>query len=132
MNRDWYKPLLWLMWLALPSAALNYWRAWDQLPMRMAVHFDANSQPNGWTSRAGAAQVGLSIMGVLLIFFTIGGLIARARKPEAAWPMLFVFYVVLGIVWYGNNSIVNWNLRSNDRAPHSELMPLEFPSKLDS
>ena len=32
MNRDWYKPLVWLMWVALPATALNYWRAWDQLP----------------------------------------------------------------------------------------------------
>ena len=32
MNRNWYKPLVWLMWLALPATALNYWRAWEQLP----------------------------------------------------------------------------------------------------
>ena len=53
-----YKPLVWLMWLALPITALNYWRNWDRLPMRMAVHFDANWQPNGYTSREGAADAG--------------------------------------------------------------------------
>ena len=47
MNRDSYKTLTWLMWLALPTTGLNYWLAWDRLPYRMAVHFDANWQPNG-------------------------------------------------------------------------------------
>ena len=47
MKRDWYTLATWLMWLALPITALNYWRVWDRLPARMAVHFDANWQPNG-------------------------------------------------------------------------------------
>ncbi len=110
MNRNWYKPLVWLMWLALPATALNYWRAWEQLPMRMAVHFDANRQPNGYTSREGALELGLGIMAVMLILFTAGALAARAMKPGGAWPLLVVFYVVLGFVGYGNYSIVRFNL----------------------
>ena len=105
-----YKWFLLAMWLALPVSALNYWRAWDQLPARMAVHFDANWQPNGYTSREGALQLGLGIMVVMLVLFTVAGLIAGAVKPNAAWPMLAVFYVVLGFVFYGNYSIVKFNL----------------------
>jgi hypothetical protein len=119
MTRQVYKPLLLLMWLALLTSALNYWRAWDQLPARMAVHFDANWQPNGYTSKEGAVELGLGIMAVILVLFTVAGLIAHALKPAAAWPMLIVFYVVLAVIWYGNYSIVKFNL--NARQVHSEL-----------
>src|SRR5271169_6612886 len=101
-----YKSLVWLMWLALPITALNYWRNWDYLPMRMAVHFDADWQPNGYTSREGALELGLGIMAFILVVSTVGLLIAHAMKPAAAWPLLVVFYVVLGFLWFGNNSIV--------------------------
>jgi hypothetical protein len=110
MKRDFYKPLVGLMWLALPVTALTYWRAWDHLPARMAVHFNANWQPNGYTTREGAIELGLGIMIVTLLLFTVGGLVVRALNPAVSWPMLAVFYVVLGFVWFGNNSIVEWNL----------------------
>lgn len=110
MLRQLYKPMLIVMWLALVSSALNYWRAWDQLPARMAVHFDADWQPNGYTSKEAAVELGLGIMAVMLVLFTVAGLIAHALKPAAAWPMLVVFYVVLAVTWYGNYSIVKFNL----------------------
>ena len=120
MTRQVYKPLLLLMWLALITNALNYWRAWDQLPARMAVHFDANWQPNGYTSKEGAVELGLGIMAVILVLFTVAGLIAHALRPAAAWPMLVVFYAVLAVTWYGNYSIVKFNL--NAQQVHSELV----------
>jgi len=125
MLRSWYKPLIWVMWLVFLATALNYWRTWDQLPERMAVHFDANWQPNGYTSKLGAAELGLGIMAVLVLLFTIAGLIAHALKPSAAWPMLVLFYVVLGFLWYGNNSIIKFNL--NSQPAHSELVGPRLP-----
>lgn len=110
MRRNWYKPLLALMWLTLMTSALNYWRVWDRLPDRMAVHFDANWQPNGFTSKEASVELGLGIMVVILVLFTVAGLIAHAMKPAAAWPMLVAFYLVLGMIWYGNYSIVKFNL----------------------
>jgi len=130
MNRDWYKMLVWLMWVALPATALNYWRAWDQLPARMAVHFDANWQPNGYTSREGSLMLGLGIMGVMLILFTLSTLIARALKPAASWPVLAVSYVLLGFLCYGNYSIVKFNL--NPPPAHSELVGPHSPALRDS
>ena len=62
----------------LPITALNYWRAWDQLPARMAVHFDANWQPNGYTSREGALMLGLGIMACHAALVH-GGRLDRAR-----------------------------------------------------
>jgi len=105
------------MWLALPVTALKYWRAWDRLPARMAVHFNANWRPNGYTSREGSLLLGLGIMVAMLILFTVVGLLVRAMNPPASGPMLVVFYVVLGFLWFGNNSIVDWNLRQPASAP---------------
>lgn len=120
MFRTVYKPLVMLMWLALPISAWEYRRVWDQLPLRMAVHFDANWQPNGYTSREGALYLGLGIMACMLVMFTVTALIIHAMKPSAAWPALLISYVVLGFCWYANHSIVNFNLNANPT--HSELM----------
>jgi uncharacterized membrane protein len=110
MTRSWFKPLVALMWLALPLSAWGYWHTWDRLPARMAVHFDKNFQPNGYTSKEGSVELGLGIMAVMLVLFTIAALIAYAMKPNASWPMLMIFFVVLGFLWYGNYSIVKFNL----------------------
>ncbi len=123
MNSKFYKPALGIMWLALPITALKYWRAWDRLPARMAVHFDANWQPNGYTTREGALELGLGIMVVMLILFTVGGFAARALNPAASWPMLVASYVVLGFIWFGNNSIVQWNLAKGSQAPVNVQVP---------
>jgi hypothetical protein len=130
MKRDSYTLATWLMWFALPITALNYWRAWNQLPARMAVHFDANWQPNGYTSREGSLMLGLGIMAVMLVLFTVSALIARALKPSALWPVLIVSYVALGFLWFGNHSIVNFNLSA--QPAHSELVGPNSPATRNS
>ena len=125
MLRSAYKPMLLLMWLALVASALGYWGSWDRLPARMAVHFDKNFDPNGYSSREGAAEIGLGIMAVMVLLFTIAGLIAHAMKPVAAWPMLLFFYVVVGILWYGNYSVLRFNL--NRMAPHPPPVNMTIP-----
>jgi hypothetical protein len=113
------------MWLFLVSTAFNYWRAWDELPERMAVHFDANWQPNGYTSREGALYLGLGILSFMLVLFTVGALITHAQKPSAFWPILIFFYAILGVCWYGNDSIIRFNLHS--LAPHPPPVSLIAP-----
>jgi hypothetical protein len=132
MEREWHKPpawLIWMMWLALPITALEYRQNWDQLPARMAVHFDANWNPNGFTSRQGALDLGLGIMVTMLVLFTIGAFAARALKRSSAWPLLVAFYVVLGVLWYGNHSIIEFNLKS--RSPHAHAVRAESPVSRD-
>jgi len=75
-------------------------------------------------------MLGLSIMVVMLLLYTVAGLIVRAQKPSASWSMLVGFYVVLGFLWFGNNSIVEWNL--NPPPSHSELMGANSPAARDS
>ncbi len=120
MKRDWYKAAVWLMWLAPATTFLHYWRAWDQLPARIAVHFDANWQPNGYTSREGSLMLAMGIMIFVVLTFTIAALITRAQKPSASVPMLIVFYLSLTALWLANNWIVQRNL--NSQPAHSELV----------
>ena len=130
MQRRAYKTAVLLMWLALPTSAWEYRTTWNQLPDRMTVHFDANWQPNGYTSREGALELGLGIMVVMLVMFTLATLIIHALKPGAAWPALLMAYVVLGFCWYGNHSIVRFNL--NVQPAHSELVGSSSPAMSDS
>lgn len=125
MNRGYTLATL-VMWLVLPTTALSYWQVWDRLPMRMAVHFDANWQPNGYTSREGALYLGLGIMVSMLVLFTVTALIVRTLKPSASWPVLVVAYVTLGFCWFGNHSIVDFNL--NAQPAHSELVGPNSPA----
>ena len=126
MNGSWYKPAILVMWLPLPITALNYWRAWDHLPMRMAVHFDASWQPNGYTSRQGSLTAALAMLAFMQVTFTLSFFIVRAQKPSAAWPMLVFFYVFLGFFWYVNNWILEFNLHT--RPAHSELVGPNSPA----
>lgn len=130
MNRSWYKWAVILMWMALPTSAWTYWRVWDHLPARMAVHFDANWQPNGYTTPEGALRLGLGIMLVMLVIFTVATLTIFYLKPVAVWPALLISYVAVGFCWYGNYSIVKFNL--NAQAAHSELVGTISPAHRDS
>jgi len=114
----------------VPITALKSWRAWDQLPARMAVHFDANWQPNGYTSREESLMLGLGIMAVMLVLFTVAALSATALKPSASWPVLVISYVVLGFLWFGNHGIVDFN--PNPQPAHSELVGPNSPATSNS
>jgi hypothetical protein len=54
------------------------------------------------------------------VLFTIAALSARSLKPSASWPVLLVSYVVLGFCWFGNHSIIDFNLSA--QPAHSELV----------
>src|SRR5208282_2859948 len=118
-----FRAAAWFTWLALPLTALNYWRAWDRLPMRMAVHFDINWQPNGWTSREGALMLALGSTAFILVIFTIASYatLRTASSGLAMWGMVAVFYSALGFVYFVNNWIVDRNLSPQQPAPLSEL-----------
>jgi len=130
MPRKVYKSLVAVMWLLLPASALEYWRGWDRLPARMAVHFNANFEPNGYTSREGALMLGLGIMAVMLILCTVAALAAYALKPAASGPALLISYVVLGFIWFGNHSIIEFNLKS--QPARSELVGTISPGTRNS
>jgi hypothetical protein len=104
MTLDAFTLATWSLWLAIPTTALDYWRAWDRLPTRVAVHFDASFRPDGWTSREGALTLGLLVITFIVVVSTVAALVTRARKRSSAWTVLIVSYLSLGAVW----AVTNW------------------------
>src|ERR1022692_1512315 len=131
MERKPFQIVAGLTWLALPLTALNYWRAWDRLPMRVAVHFDVNWQPNGWTSRGGALMLALGTTTFLLVIFTVAFDVIRnaAISSLSRWAVVAVFCIVLGFVYFVNNWIVDRNLKGQQPARLGEWM---VPRNLDA
>jgi len=123
MHRKLFLATIAVAWLALPLTALNYSRAWDRLPMRIAVHFDANWQPNGWTSREGSRTLALGMTAFLLVAFTISAYAARrvGTSNLSQWALIAIFYVVLGVVYYVNDWIVKRNFQPGSK-PFTELI----------
>ena len=128
MNRKVFQTFTWLMWLALPLTALRYWLAWDHLPLRMATHFDINWQPNGWMTRQVSLRFALGITLFLLVVFT--GVMSAIQKRKSSgtfsWVLLGFFYLILGIAYFANSSVLEYNL-SGQRivlGPVMALVPL--------
>jgi len=111
MNRR-TQAVTWLMWLVLPLTALRFWWAWDRLPARMATHFNAAGQPNGWMPREAALEFGLGITVVFLVVFTVISYVLQKQKVSdaGAWALLGLFAVVVGVIYQGNSSIIDYNL----------------------
>jgi hypothetical protein len=124
MNRRAFQFLTWLAWLILPLIALRYWQVWDELPLRLATHFNANGQPNGWMSRDAALWFGLGITVLLLVVFTVVLLViysARQADP-ASWAVLAFSYFVLGFVFVGNNRVLEYNLNGTSMQLGSSVL----------
>jgi len=66
MNRRPFQFAIALLWLTLPLVAIQYWCVWDQLPARMATHFNAAGQPNGWMSREVALEFDVGMVAFLI------------------------------------------------------------------
>jgi len=109
MNRGPWKLAIALLWLSLPLAALRYWMVWDRLPARMATHFNALNQPNGWMSREGSLIFTLVLVAFILTLFTV--ILTRIRRPDAtAWAVLGMFYVLVGFFYWISDSVLRYNL----------------------
>ncbi len=104
-----YRTMVALLWLALPLTAVQFWTVWNKLPARMASHFGAAGQPNGWMSRESLVIFSLVLLTFLLATFT--WVLTRVRKPDPlAWSLLAMFYVAAGVLLSVNSSVLNYNL----------------------
>jgi len=115
MERRLFQIAAGLAWLALPLTAVKFWLAWDRLPARIAVHFDVNWQPNGWTSREGALMLALGVTTFLLAIFTVACYAAcrTGSSSLSRWALVAIFYAVLGFVYYINAWIVDRNFNGS-------------------
>lgn len=113
MNRRLFTILTALMWLALPLTALRYGQVWDQLPLRMATHFVANGQPNGWMPREVSLYFALGLTAFTLVIFTAIAFVLLKQKaqPDASsFALLGFFYLIQAFVFHVNDSVLNYNL----------------------
>ena len=113
MNRKLFTILTALMWISLPLTALRYWQVWDQLPARMATHFAANRQANGWMSRDVSLYYALVVTAVTLVVFTGIALLVLRLKAEldtSSFALLAFFCLIQGFVFYVNNGILDYSL----------------------
>ncbi len=113
MNRKTFTIGAALMWVALPLTAVRYAQVWSELPIRMATHFAADGKANGWMSRETALYFGLGLTAFVLVIFTFIALVILKQKrvPDpSASAILGFFYLMLGCVFYVNNSIIQHNL----------------------
>jgi hypothetical protein len=109
MDSKSYRTMTALLWMALPLTVLQFWTVWNQLPARMASHFGAVGQPNGWMSREALAIFFLVLLTFLLATFT--WVLTRVRNPDTlAWALLAMFYVVVGVLLSVNSAMLKYNL----------------------
>jgi len=127
MNRTLWKALVATIWLALPAIALSYWLAWDRLPSRLATHFDAAGRANGWMPPENSFVFGLGVTAVMLVIFTIILTLGRNRGAFS-WAMLGFSYVLVGVMVYANESILNYNLQGNPVRPWPVLIAVVIAS----
>jgi hypothetical protein len=97
-----------MQWLVLPAIAVIYARAWNQLPARLATHFDFNNQPNGWMSREGSLIFSL-VMATIFALLGSWALLRIARPGVAAWALMSFFYVILGTLLWATTSVIAYN-----------------------
>ena len=128
MNRKYLQLFTWLIWLTLPLTALRYWLVWDRLPLRMATHFAANGQPNGWMSRQVSFHFALGITAFMLAVFTVVSLAAQkaGAPPSVSWAALSLSYVIQAILYWANSSVLGYNLNGDPLVlgPVIALLPL--------
>lgn len=112
MNRTYFKFGIVLMWLALPLTALRYWMAWDQLPVRLATHFNGAGQPNGWMTREASLTFALVLTLILLVVFSVMLYLAQVKsvQSQTAWVLMAFFYLIMAVLYRVNASIVDFSL----------------------
>jgi hypothetical protein len=98
-----------LIWLAVPTMAAMYAMSWQELPARLATHFDLANRPNGWMSR----DVSLTFSLVMGIFIAGSAtlILSRVKRPDpAAWALLVLFYVIMGTLLWAEEAIIAYNV----------------------
>ena len=112
MNRKIFQIGMALQWLVLPLLALRYWLVWDQLPGSIATHFNGAGQANGWMTPGQSLAFTLGLSAFLLTVFTVFLYVMQKKNAAEAmsWAFLGLSYLLLGVIFYGNESILAYNL----------------------
>jgi len=75
----------WIVPLAFLGAAAAYLAlAWDRIPPRWPVHWDAFGRPNGWSERTPAGVYGIVALGAVLVLVVQAPLLLPLSAAEGA------------------------------------------------
>jgi uncharacterized membrane protein len=110
MEMDAFTKWLLALWLALPTTALNYWLAWNRLPARIAVHYDASGRANSWASPGEVRTLSLWVLVFVLAVVTGTGYLVAYLRSDRAKPALILIYLSVGLLWVALNGFVWFNL----------------------
>lgn len=109
MNRRLWHFGIALLWAVIPAIYFQYQSVWNRLPVRMATHFNASGQPNGWATRESSMWFIVGVAAFVVVLATI--LLARIRRPDvASWGVLFMFGVTLAILYMASGAVIGYNL----------------------
>jgi hypothetical protein len=108
MTRTSWRSSALLPWLALPLMLLRYWQLQDALPQRIAVHFNANNVPNGWSETGNFVFGFLGMTVGVLALFTVLNLLPKKPK-NFAWVLLIVAYGISAVMCLAFIGILEFN-----------------------
>ena len=110
-----------LQWLSLPVMVLLFGSVWQQLPSRVATHFDLAGQPNGWMTREEAVVVLLGVATAVLI--TTTWVLSRVTEMDAtAWGLIALGYIIQSALIWAGQSIIDYNVHGKPLHPGPILL----------
>jgi hypothetical protein len=94
-----------VIWILSGALIVKLLSAWEQLPDRVAVHFNAALQPNGWSSkRSFAAFVLMAMLGQVALPTFV--LLRVASAAGMIGPILLICNIVMvSVLW----QTINYN-----------------------
>jgi hypothetical protein len=117
MNRSFYKTLYKtlaaLLWLAPVATYIRYRQLWDRLPPRMASHFNAAGEANGWMTRGMSLDWSVGSVALVAAVFSVVAIIllTKYELTRLSWTLLFFFHAVIWTIVYLLNSVVEFNIK---------------------
>jgi hypothetical protein len=109
-----------VIWILSGALIVKLLSAWDQLPDRVAVHFNTALQPNGWSSKRGlAATVLIAVLGQTALATFV--LLRVAGATGMIGPILLIVNIVLvSALW----QTINYNAEGTPLRLSWFLVPL--------
>jgi hypothetical protein len=112
MTRTWYKTLTAFLWLAPVAMSIRYAQVWNQLPLRMASHFDAAGRANGWMPRDAALYFDLGLLVLLAAVFTtvLYVVLKKYELVKLSWALLMVLHAEIWALVHTLISTLDYNV----------------------
>jgi len=113
------KLILPMIWTLTGALLVKLAASWNRLPDRVAVHFNARIEPNGWSSKQSlAAIILLAVLGEAILG-TIVLLGVPTGDQFGGMIVLGVNVVLVSVFW----QTINYNARGSEFQPLGMFLP---------